>query len=69
MMGVMVSKMLFCLRLQRAAGLLNVLLPMSSDATHEVVRNGIVKKLLKILKVENIGLSVQNSVCKEVKSN
>ncbi|ROL53322.1 Tetratricopeptide repeat protein 12 [Anabarilius grahami] len=35
----------------RAAGLLSVLLPMSSDATQEVVRNGIVKKLLKILKV------------------
>ncbi|XP_016300739.1 tetratricopeptide repeat protein 12-like [Sinocyclocheilus anshuiensis] len=35
----------------RAAGLLSVLLPMSSDATQEVVQNGIVKKLLKILKV------------------
>ncbi|XP_077064643.1 tetratricopeptide repeat protein 12 isoform X1 [Siphateles boraxobius] len=35
----------------RAAGLLSVLLPMSSDATQEVVRNGIVRKLLKILKV------------------
>uniref|UniRef100_A0A673II76 Tetratricopeptide repeat domain 12 n=1 Tax=Sinocyclocheilus rhinocerous TaxID=307959 RepID=A0A673II76_9TELE len=35
----------------RAAGLLSVLLPMSSDATQEVVWNGIVKKLLKILKV------------------
>ncbi|XP_016379430.1 tetratricopeptide repeat protein 12-like [Sinocyclocheilus rhinocerous] len=35
----------------RAAGLLSVLLPMSTDATQEVVRNGIVKKLLKILKV------------------
>ncbi|XP_052473231.1 tetratricopeptide repeat protein 12-like isoform X2 [Carassius gibelio] len=35
----------------RAAGLLSVLLPMSPDATQEVVRNGIVKKLLKILKV------------------
>ncbi|XP_067306918.1 tetratricopeptide repeat protein 12 isoform X2 [Pseudorasbora parva] len=35
----------------RAAGLLSVLLPISSDATQEVVRNGIVKKLLKILKV------------------
>ncbi|KAG1951568.1 tetratricopeptide repeat protein [Pimephales promelas] len=35
----------------RAAGLLSVLLPMSSDATQEVVRKGIVKKLLKILKV------------------
>ncbi|XP_026082108.1 tetratricopeptide repeat protein 12 [Carassius auratus] len=35
----------------RAAGLLSVLFPMSPDATQEVVRNGIVKKLLKILKV------------------
>ncbi|XP_059389138.1 tetratricopeptide repeat protein 12-like isoform X2 [Carassius carassius] len=35
----------------RAAGLLSVLLPMSPDATQEVVQNGIVKKLLKILKV------------------
>ncbi|XP_043114301.1 tetratricopeptide repeat protein 12 [Puntigrus tetrazona] len=35
----------------RAAGLLSVLLPMSSDATQEVVQNGIVKKLLKVLKV------------------
>ncbi|KAL1260730.1 hypothetical protein QQF64_008557 [Cirrhinus molitorella] len=35
----------------RATGLLSVLLPMSSDATQEVVQNGIVKKLLKILKV------------------
>uniref|UniRef100_A0A8C1TB45 Tetratricopeptide repeat domain 12 n=1 Tax=Cyprinus carpio TaxID=7962 RepID=A0A8C1TB45_CYPCA len=34
-----------------SAGLLSVLLPMSSDATQEVVWNGIVKKLLKILKV------------------
>lgn len=49
----MVSNMLFCLRVQRAAGLLSVLLPMSPDATREVVRNGIVKKLLKILKVKN----------------
>lgn len=54
MMGVLVLNILFCLRLQRAAGLLSVLLPMSSDATQEVVRNGIVKKLLKILKVEPI---------------
>lgn len=58
----MVSNMLFCLRLQRAAGLLSVLLPMSPDATWEVVRNGIVKKLLKILKVENICLSVINEI-------
>ncbi|KAI7800503.1 tetratricopeptide repeat protein 12 isoform X2 [Triplophysa rosa] len=35
----------------RAAGLLSVLLPTSRAATQEVVQNGIVKRLLKILKV------------------
>ncbi|NP_001189425.1 tetratricopeptide repeat protein 12 [Danio rerio] len=34
----------------RAAGLLSVLLLLSSDATREAVQNGVVKKLLKMLK-------------------
>lgn len=43
---------------------------MSSDATQEVVQNGIVKKLLKILKVEPIwGFSVQYTLCKNRKSD
>ncbi|KAK2831301.1 hypothetical protein Q7C36_016387 [Tachysurus vachellii] len=36
----------------RAAGLLSVILPKSAAATEEVVKQGVVKKLLKILKVE-----------------
>ncbi len=43
---------------------------MSSDATQEVVRKGIVKKLLKILKVERIsGYRIQYSVCMNRRSN
>lgn len=43
---------------------------MSLDATQEVVRNGVVKKLLKILKVEPLsGFRIQYSVFKEIKSN
>jgi len=44
---------------------------MSSDATQEVVRKGIVKKLLKILKVEQpiSGFSSWNRVFKAINSN